>query len=120
MGIECLFLLVGKCSVGASNYTQKSKTKLHSQYLNKRLDLWENGKFEELLKENRCIQQKQKNTTSKSKRDTPEHITKVFARLMLLGKVHAALRLLDKKEDLPLKAMLLMNYVINLANFGAE
>ena len=77
---------------------KKSKTKIHGQYLNKRLDLWENGLFDELLKENRSIQEKLKNPPSTH--DTPDHIAHVFARLMLHGKVHAALRLLDKKGDL--------------------
>ena len=79
---------------------RKSKTKQHSTYLNKRLDQWENGNFEELMKENRDIQHKLRQ--SLPKKDTTEHIAKCFAHLMLQGKVHAALRLLDKNEELGL------------------
>ena len=53
-----------------------------------------------LMKENRDIQHKLRQ--SLPKKDTTEHIAKCFAHLMLQGKVHAALRLLDKNEELGL------------------
>jgi hypothetical protein len=74
---------------------RKSNAKQHSEYLQKRMILWEDGKFDELLREARAIQQKLKQSTSKY--DTNEHLAKTFAKLMLQGKVHAALRLLDKE-----------------------
>ena len=78
---------------------QNSKSKLHSEYLKKRLDLWENGQFDELMQEARSIQERLKQQT-KSKVNTPEHTAKSFAKLMLLGKVNAAIRLLDKNSAL--------------------
>ena len=77
---------------------KKSKSKLHSVYLNKRLDLWKNGKFDELMKENRSIQEKLRQGASNF--ETPEHIARVFARLISQNKIHAALRLLDKNQEL--------------------
>ncbi len=68
--------------------SKKSKAKEHSQCLARRLDLWDNGKLSSLLREVKEIQRrltlrKQKNKDSSDK---------VFARLMLQGKVSAALR----------------------------
>ena len=78
---------------------QNSKSKLHSEYLKKRLILWENGRFDELMREARTIQGRLK-LHCKIKMNTPEHTAKTFANLMLLGKVNAALRLLDKDSSL--------------------
>ena len=78
--------------------TRKSTSKQHSEYLTKRLTLWLDGNFEELLKEGRQIQKKLKQNERKD--ETPEKIAKNFAKLMLQGKVHAALRILDKQESL--------------------
>ena len=55
------------------------------------------------MKEGRAIQQKLKQHFRKD--ETEEHIAKTFAKLMLLGKVHAALRLLDKAESLGVAAL---------------
>ena len=76
---------------------RKSTAKQHTEYLKKRLDLWEAGKFNELLTEARYIQKKMQNN---KKYDTPEHIAKTFAKLMLQGKVNAALKLLNKAANL--------------------
>ena len=78
--------------------SRKSTAKQHTEYLKKRLDLWTAGKFDELMKEGRAIQQKLKQQLRKD--ETEEHIAKTFAKLMSLGKVHAALRLLDKAASL--------------------
>ena len=77
---------------------KKSTSKQHTQYLNKRMDLWDAGNLEELLREGRAIQQRLRQNFSKN--DTPEHKAKTFAKLMLLGKVNAALKLLDKGSSL--------------------
>ena len=76
----------------------KSTSKQNTQYLTKRLDLWEEGKFDTLMKEGRGIQEKLR--MNKNKLETPEHITEVFTKFMLQGKVHAALRLLEKASNL--------------------
>ena len=78
---------------------RNSNSKLHSEYLRKRLVLWDVGKFDELMREARSIQERFK-IESKNKSKSPESIAKNFAKLMLLGKVNAALRLLDKESSL--------------------
>ena len=76
--------------------SRKSSAKQHKEYLTRRLDLWSEGNFEELLKEGRYIQHKMQQKFAKDE----ENAAKMFTRFMLLGKVNAALRLLDKQEAL--------------------
>ena len=83
--------------------SRKSTAKQHSQYLDKRLDLWNAGNFEELMKECRAIQKRLRDSTPKNK--TPEYLAKEFARFMLLGKVNAALKLLNKNTDFGVAAI---------------
>ena len=78
--------------------SRKSTSRQHSEYLRKRLQLWRDGKFDELMVEARAIQNSAKRTARKD--ESSEHLAKTFANLMLRGKVHAALRLLDKHESL--------------------
>ena len=73
---------------------KNSSSKQHTEYLIRRMNLWEKGDFDEILKESRAIQNKMKQIVNKN--DNSEHLTKTFSKLMLQGKVHAALRLLDK------------------------
>ena len=75
--------------------SRKSTAKQHGQYLRRRMDLWEEGKFGELLKEGRAIQEKLKQPMKRI--ENYEELAKKFAKLMMEGKVHAALRLLDKR-----------------------
>ena len=82
---------------------RKSTAKQHSEYINKRLDSWENGDFDLLMKESRAIQHRLRE--NRSKHETEEHAAKVFAKLMLQGKVHAALRVLDKSANLGIAKM---------------
>ena len=69
--------------------TKKSKSAQHVQALKRRLILWTEGKLDldELLREGKAIQQRMK----KSKH-SKEHTEQVFVRLMLQGKVSAAMR----------------------------
>ena len=80
---------------------KKSTAKQHTEYLNKRLDSWEKGDFELLMKESRAIQDRLRQ--NRSKHETEEHSAKIFANLMLQGKVHAALRVLDKAANMTRK-----------------
>ena len=64
-----------------------SKNSDHIKYLKKRLEQWKNSSFDELLSECTAIQSR----LIRNKRK-PEHVERVFARLMLQGKVSAALR----------------------------
>ena len=76
----------------------KSSAKQHKEYLKKRLDHWTGGNFDELMQEERAIQHKLKQQPRKD--ESSDHIAKSFAKLMLRGKVNAALRLLNKSESL--------------------
>ena len=67
--------------------SQKSKCKDHIKYLAKRLEWWKNGELDLLLREGEAIQQRLKRS-----KNTTQHQEKVFVRLMLQGKVSAALR----------------------------
>ena len=74
----------------------KSNSKQHGETLSRRLVQWFNGDFDELVRESRTIQSMLPKTKPKS---DPEHIAKTFAKLMLQGKVRAALRLLDSSSS---------------------
>ena len=82
---------------------KKTSAKQNSEYLNKRMDEWERGDFDNIMKEARGIQEKMK--LNKSIFDDPDHISKIFTRNMLLGKVHAALRVLEKSEAMGVAEM---------------
>ena len=56
---------------------------------------WEEERFNELMLETRSIQQK---IRPEAPRNSNENIAKRFAKLMMQGKVHAALRLLDQQQ----------------------
>lgn len=83
--------------------SRKSSAKQHTEYLNKRLSLWEDGKFNELMIEGRTIQKAVSKFTPKTQ--SQDHLAKTFAKLMLQGKVNAALRLLDREESLGVAKM---------------
>ena len=78
--------------------SRKSTAKQHGEYLKRRLKLWKEGKFDELMIETNAIQDAVNRMTRKDESD--EHIAKTFSKLMLQGKVNAAMRLLDKQESL--------------------
>ena len=84
--------------------SKKSSSKLNTAYLNKRLNLWEEGNFDELMKEMRAIQLSHKRERP-STHDNPDNLAKSFAKLMMQGKVNAALRLLDRQETLGVAKM---------------
>ena len=78
--------------------SSKSKAKEHTQCLTRRLQQWKEGNINTLLREATCIQQKmlkRKPTSSK----TPEELSKIFARLIMQGKITAALKVLDKESQ---------------------
>ncbi len=66
--------------------SRSSKCRDHTNYLKKRLDLWRAGEIHTLLKQCTIIQDRMKTTKVDSR-----HHEKVFVRLMLQGKVSAAL-----------------------------
>ena len=73
-----------------------SKSKDHSAAIIRRLTLWKQGDLVALMKEVKFIQGKFVNS---KKTRSVEDISKVFARLVLQGKVSAAIKLLDKESS---------------------
>ena len=65
----------------------RSKAKEHVLHLERRLLLWESGKLEELMDEGRTIQRQLNRNPPRKQEDT----ARVFAKLMMEGKVRAAL-----------------------------
>ena len=74
----------------------KSKSKHHGECLERRLILWESGDFDALVKECTAIQSR---LQANSKQRSPEHVSQTLAKLMLNGKVNAAMRLLDNTSS---------------------
>ena len=72
----------------------KSKTKDRVTHLDRHLDTWK-GDLETLVREGRAIQQRLR---TNPRPDSDDKAAKVFARLMLEGKVRAALRYLSDHE----------------------
>jgi hypothetical protein len=58
--------------------------------------LWQAGEFDKLVKEARDIQA---NCRTMRRARTPEQVTKIFSKLMLEGKVNAAMRLFDETDS---------------------
>ena len=74
----------------------KSKAKEHSECIVRRLTLWKNGDLELLMKETKLLQKKF--ISSKRPRKT-EDISRIFAKLIMEGKVNAALKFLDTETS---------------------
>ena len=78
-----------------SHHTSKAKD--HVAQLERRLETWANGDLDQLLHEGRTIQKQLSSGPNK----TPSHDAKVahrFSKLMMEGKVKAALRLITDQE----------------------
>ena len=80
--------------------SRTSKNRDHIKYLGERLDKWNNGLFDDLLYECEAIQMR---LPQNSKSQNPDHVKKVFSRLMLQGKVSAALRWITSNNSKPLE-----------------
>ena len=75
--------------------SKTSKAKEHLAKLGQRMLLWEEGKVDDLMRENRCIQRKLQQTRKRNSEDT----ARIFAKLMFQGKVNAALKFLSEEND---------------------
>ena len=75
----------------------KSKAKQHSEALERRLQQWRSGKIDELVREIKQIQSAFKK--SQTSKESTVNLSKRFAKLMMEGKVSAALKLLDDKSS---------------------
>ena len=72
-----------------------SKAKEHSKALQQRLEMWNDGKIEELLRDNRIIQKKLSERPNRTARD----VTRVFTKLIFEGKIGAAMKYLDENAE---------------------
>ena len=75
--------------------SHKSKAKDHITCLERRLDTWQEGDLQELLREGRAIQQR---IPKASQSSNDEKVSRSFANLMFQGKTKAALRLLSDQS----------------------
>ena len=75
--------------------SKNSKSRDHLKKLEERLAQWKNGNILNLLEEGKIIQQK----LTTGKRRSPEENAKTFAKLMLQGKINAALNLLSTETS---------------------
>ena len=76
----------------------RSTQKENINALSRRMELWQSGKFSELLSESLAIQKKLRSGPS-----TSESTRKGFARLMMAGRVNSAMRLLSDSQSAPLE-----------------
>ena len=74
----------------------RSKNSDHKRYLTKRLRLWKEGKLTEIISEAEEIQRRITTKDARKKED----LKKGFTRLMLLGKVRQALKLVDCNSEI--------------------
>ena len=75
---------------------QRSKSKDIRTHLERRLKLWSQGNLEDLMSESRTIQKISTQMHHKSRQ--PQETARRFAKLMMQGKVKAALRLIKMNE----------------------
>ena len=75
----------------------KAKAKELINCLNRRMTLWKNGNITELLQEGNIIQQRL--SINKPPNKHADQIARGFSRLMMLGRVNAALKLLSKAQS---------------------
>ena len=81
-------------AVGLQNPSQKSKAKEHQECLEKRLKLWRNGEIDCQLREGRMIQRH----IQKSCKKDPPNKAKIFAKLVMEGRINSALRYLSEND----------------------
>ena len=74
----------------------------HLHHLQRRLNLWKEGRFDELFREGKAIQQRLK---SSKKPPSNQQIERIFSRLMVQGKVNAAFRYLSDNTNGGILAM---------------
>ena len=81
-------------AVGLQKPTQKSKAKDHQECLCKRLDQWNRGEINSLLREGRVIQRR----LISSHRNNEPDSARVFANLFMSGQINWALRYLSDEN----------------------
>ena len=73
----------------------KSKSHEHISCLIRRMELWKRGDITELLKEGKLIQTHLRSSFGSHPNDDDEKLARTFSKLMMEGRVRAALRLLS-------------------------
>ena len=73
-----------------------SKSKEHSDIFNRRLSLWNDGDFDQLIREARAIQTRM---IHNRKETSMEQLSKTFAKHTLRGTISAALRFLENSPN---------------------
>ncbi len=85
----------------------RSKAKEHAKHLNRRLQLWNEGDLESLVEESNTIQRQFAQNHNSSNRSA-QQTARIFAKLMMEGKVRAAVRLIAEDNGggpLPLDSL---------------
>lgn len=91
----CLKALMVMPSLLLLRTSKNAKTAENKQHLARRLALWKERKIEELLREGMAIQSRR---NSFHKDQNKEELSRKFSRLMMEGKLNAAIRLLDENS----------------------
>ena len=81
-------------AVGLQKPSQKSKAKDHQECLAKQLVLCKEGEIDKLLRKGRMIQKR----LSNSRRVDPPNAARVFANLVMSGKINSSLRYLSENN----------------------
>lgn len=74
----------------------KSKARDHVHHLQRRLSLWKEGKFDDLVREGSALQQR---LESSKKCHSGDQVERIFSRLMIQGKVKAAMKYLSDNAN---------------------
>ena len=77
--------------------SSRSKAKEHTLHLERRLKAWSEGKLDDLMHECRTIQQ-QLSRSQQLQQNNCDRTAKLIAKLMMEGKVRAALRLVTQSN----------------------
>ena len=89
--LKAAFVLL---AVGLQKPSKKSKAKDHQECLTRRLVLWKEGEVDTLLREGRMIQRH----LDRSPKADPPNKAKIFAKLVMEGQIHSALRYLSEED----------------------
>ena len=89
--LKAAFVLL---AVGLQKPSKKSKAKDHQECLARRLVLWKEGEVDTLLREGQMIQRH----LDRSPKADPPNKVKIFAKLVMEGQIHSALRYLSEED----------------------
>ena len=93
---EVLMLLMIMPNLLLQRTSKKCKARENKDHLRRRLEMWDQEKFTELMEEGKCIQSR---LSAPQNRQSDEELVKMFRSQMLRGNVNAALRLLNKTNN---------------------